>query len=83
MNLLQRIILCMACNTLIWIWVHPPVYKLTQGGRLEHNLYYAWEVPIDWSINLPMIGLRMATVVLVAAGFYLAFSGLRRKEAGS
>ena len=81
-NLLQRIILCAGCNTLIWIWVHPPVYKITGDGRLEHNLYYVWEVPIDWSVNLPMVALRLATVVLVTTGFYLAVVGLRLKKEG-
>jgi hypothetical protein len=80
MNILQRVILCLGCNTIIWIWVHPPVYKLTGDGRLEHNLYYAWQVPIDWSVNLPMVALRIATVVLVTAGFFFACGGLRRKE---
>ncbi len=73
MTIPQRVILCMGCNTIIWIWIHPPVYQLTPQGRLEHNLYYAWEVPMDWSVNLPMVALRLLTVVLVTAGFYLAF----------
>ena len=79
-NLLQRIILCAGCNTLVWIWVHPPVYKLTSEGRLEHNLLYVWQVPIDWSVNLPMVALRMATVVLVTTGLYLASIGFRLKK---
>lgn len=83
MNLVQRIILCLGCNALIWIWVHPPVYRQTSSGRLEHNTFYAWEVPMDWSVNLPMVALRMATVVLVAGGLYLAFSGLRLRRAAS
>lgn len=83
MNLVQRIILCLGWNALVWIWVHPPVYRLTAGDRLERNIFYAWEVPMDWSVNLPMIALRMATVVLVSAGMYGVFSGLRRKEAAS
>ena len=83
MNLVQRVILCLGCNALVWIWVHPPVYRLTSSGRLEHNLFYGWEVPVDWSVNLPMVALRMATVVLVTAGMYGVFSGLRRKEATS
>lgn len=81
MTILQRIILCMGCNTAIWIWIHPPVYRLTDGGRLEHNLYYAWQVPMDWSVNLPMIALRLLTVVLVTTGFYLAFRPGAKKEA--
>jgi hypothetical protein len=81
MTILQRIILCMGCNTAIWIWIHPPVYRLIDGGRLEHNLYYAWQVPMDWSVNLPMVALRLLTVVLVTTGFYLAFRPGAKKEA--
>ena len=80
MNIAQRVILCMGCNTIIWIWVHPPVYKLVSNGRLEHNLYYVWQVPIDWSVNLPMVALRLLTVVLVTTGFFLAFSTGKKKE---
>ena len=80
MNIAQRVILSMGCNTIIWIWVHPPVYKLVSNGRLEHNLYYVWQVPIDWSVNLPMVALRLLTVVLVTTGFFLAFSSGRKKE---
>ncbi len=80
MTIPQRVILCMGCNTIIWIWIHPPVYQVTAQGRLEHNLYYAWEVPMDWSVNLPMVALRLLTVVLVATGFFLAFSSSKKKE---
>jgi hypothetical protein len=80
MTIIQRVILCLGCNTVIWIWIHPPVYRLTIGGRLEHNLYYVWEVPMDWSVNLPMVALRLLTVVLVTTGFYLAFRPSAKKE---
>jgi hypothetical protein len=70
----------MGCNTIIWIWVHPPVYKIADDIRLEHNLYYAWEVPMDWSVNLPMVALRLLTVVLVTTGFFLAFRSSKKKE---
>lgn len=80
MTIPQRIILCLGCNTIIWIWIHPPVYQMTAHGRVEHNLYYAWEVPMEWSVNLPMVALRLLTVVLVTTGFFLAFTSSRRKE---
>lgn len=80
MTILQRVILCLGCNTVIWIWIHPPVYQLTTGGRLEHNLYYVWQVPMDWSVNLPMVALRILSVVLVTTGLYLAFSAGGKKE---
>ena len=80
MTILQRVILCLGCNTVIWIWIHPPVYRLTTDGRHEHNLYYVWQVPMDWSVNLPMVALRLLTVVLVTTGFYLAFSAGGKKE---
>ena len=35
---------------------------------------------MDWSVNLPMIGLRLLTVVLVTTGFFLAFSADKKKE---
>ena len=71
----------MGCNTIVWIWVHPPVYRLIGDGRLEHNLYYAWEVPMEWSVNLPMVALRLLTVVLVTTGLFLAFTSSKKKEA--
>ncbi|MFM7752007.1 MAG: hypothetical protein ACKPB0_16490 [Opitutaceae bacterium] len=46
MTIPQRVILCMGCNAIAWIWIHPPVYQETTRGRLEHNLYYAWQVPM-------------------------------------
>lgn len=81
MTIPQRVILCMGCNTAIWIWVHPPVYRLVGAGRLEHNLYYAWEVPMEWSVSLPMVALRLLTVVLVTTGLFLAFTSSKKKEA--
>ena len=73
----------MGCNTCIWIWVHPPVFQVTSTDRLEHNLYYAWEIPMDWSVNLPMVGLRLLTVAMVTTGFYLAFRSSAKKDAKS
>jgi hypothetical protein len=81
MSIPQRVILCMGCNTIAWIWIHPPVYQETARGRLEHNLYYAWQVPMEWSVNLPMVALRIASVVVVAVGLYLAFTPKAKKEA--
>lgn len=80
MTIPQRVILCIGCNAIIWIWVHPPVYKFLPVGRVEHNLYYAWEIPMEWSVNLPMVGLRLLSVVLVTLGFFLAFASSKRKE---
>ena len=80
MTIPQRVILCLGCNTIIWIWVHPPVYKLVSDGRVEHNLFYVWEVPTDWFVNLPMVALRLLTVVLVTTGWFLAFSRSQKKE---
>jgi hypothetical protein len=57
------------------------VYQETARGRLEHNLYYAWQVPMEWSVNLPMVALRIATVVVVTVGLYLAFTPKAKKEA--
>ena len=81
MSIPQRVILCMGCNMIAWIWIHPPVYQETARGRLEHNLYYAWQVPMEWSVNLPMVALRIATVVVVTVGLYLAFTPKAKKEA--
>lgn len=71
----------MGCNAIAWIWIHPPVYQETSRGRLEHNLYYAWQVPMEWSVNLPMVALRIFTVALVTVGLYLAFTSKPKKEA--
>ena len=59
----------------------PPVYKILNDGRVEHNLFYVWQVPIDWSVNLPMVALRLLTVVLVTTGWFLACSANKPKEA--
>ncbi|MFM1747387.1 MAG: hypothetical protein RLZZ188_1053 [Verrucomicrobiota bacterium] len=81
MTIPQRVILWMGCITTIWIWIHPPVYHMTAAGRMEHNVYYAWEVPMEWSVNLPMVALRLLSVVLVTTGLFLAFTSSRKKEA--
>lgn len=74
MNLLQRIIVCLGCNALLWILIHPPLYQThADGTRLEHSLEFIWDAPLDWSINVPLAALRVAIVVLVTAGFALAF----------
>ena len=54
---------------------------MTAAGRMEHNVYYAWEVPMEWSVNLPMVALRLLTAVLVTTGLFLAFTSSRKKEA--
>ena len=35
---------------------------------------------MDWSVNLPMVALRLLTVVLVTTGFFLAFTSSKKKE---
>jgi hypothetical protein len=74
MNLLQRIIVCLGCNALVWILLHPPLYQAhADGTRLEHSLEFIWNAPLEWSINVPLSALRVAIVVLVTAGFAFAF----------
>lgn len=74
MNLYQRIIIGLGCNALLWILIHPPLYQiLPDGSRHEHTLEYLWNAPVEWSVNVPLSALRVATVVLITIGFAFVF----------
>jgi hypothetical protein len=71
MNLAQRIVLWLGCNGLALVWLLPPTYIThTDGTRLESNWSYLWNVPLEWSVSVPLTALRLATVIVMTAGFY-------------
>lgn len=81
-NLIQRIILWMGCNALILLWLQPPVYQITADGtRLEHNLEFFWNIPPDWSVNVPLLAVRLSIIVLVTLGMTVVFKTGTKKEA--
>ena len=74
MNLAQRVVLWLGCHALIAVWLLPATYLVQPDGtRLESNWHWIWDVPLDWSVSVPLTALRLATVVLITAGFYLVF----------
>lgn len=84
MNLMQRILIWMGCNALILLWIQPPAYQvLPDGTRHDHNLVNFWELPPDWSVNIPLMALRLVIIVLVTLGFFFVFKTNHRKEHSS
>lgn len=74
MNLAQRIVLWLGCHALIAVWLLPATYHIqTDGNRLESNWHWIWDVPLEWSVSVPLTALRLVTVVVLTAGFYLVF----------
>lgn len=81
MNLAQRIILWLGCNSLALVWLLPSTYLIhADGTRLESNWSYLWDVPLEWSVSVPLTALRLATVIVMTAGFYLVFRTNPKKE---
>jgi hypothetical protein len=74
MNLAQRIVLWLGCNALALVWLLPPTYTIhADGTRLESNWSYLWNVPVEWSVSVPLTGLRLASVVIYSAGMFFVF----------
>lgn len=74
MNTIQRVILWLGCNGLILVWLLPPTFHVhSDGTRLESNWHWVWSLPHEWSVNTPLLGWRIVTVVLVTAGFFIVF----------
>lgn len=83
MNLAQRIILWLGCNALIAVWLLPPTYLThADGTRLEANWSYLWDVPLEWSVSVPLTALRLATVIVLTGGFWMVFRTNLKKEGG-
>ena len=81
MTLIQRIVLWLGCHGLILVWLMPPSYHLhADGTRLETSWHWVWSMPHEWSVNAPILALRILTVVLVTFGFYLVFRTNLEKE---
>jgi hypothetical protein len=74
MNLAQRIVIWLGCNAFIAVWLLPPTYVIhADGSRLESNWQYLWEVPLEWSVSVPLTALRLASIIILTAGFFLVF----------
>ncbi len=74
MNLVQRIVIWLGCNALVAVWLLPPTYLVhSDGTRLESNWQYLWDVPLEWSVSVPLTALRLATVIVLTAGFFMVF----------
>ncbi len=83
MNLAQRIVVWLGCNALLAVWLLPPTYLIhADGSRLESNWSYLWDVPLDWSVSVPLTALRLATVIVMTGGFFVVFRTNRKQEGG-
>lgn len=83
MNLYQRIILWLGCNGLILVWLMPASYSIhPDGTRLESNWHWIWDVPLEWSVSVPLTALRLITVVAITVGMFLVFRTNPTKEGG-
>jgi hypothetical protein len=81
MNLIQRIIVWLGCNALALVWLLPPTYIIhVDGTRLESNWSYLWDVPLEWSVSVPLTALRLASVMIFTAGMYLVFRTNPKQE---
>lgn len=73
MNLGQRVILCMGCIGICLVWLMPATYTVhADGTRLESNWHWIWDVPLDWSVSVPLTALRLTSVVLCAVLLFFA-----------
>jgi hypothetical protein len=83
MNLYQRVIVWLGCNALALVWILPPTYSVhADGTRSEHSWSYLWEVPLEWSVSVPLTALRLLTVVVFTVGMCLVFQTGKPKEGG-
>ncbi len=63
----------MGCVGITFVWLLPASYQVqADGTRLESNWHWIWNVPLDWSVSVPLTALRLASVIVCAAGLYLA-----------
>jgi hypothetical protein len=73
MNLAQRVILCMGGVGITLVWLLPASYQShPDGTRLESNWHWLWDVPLDWSVSVPLTGLRLASVLACVTLLYFA-----------
>jgi NADH:ubiquinone oxidoreductase subunit 4 (subunit M) len=81
MNLLQRTVLALGGIALVAVWMLPATYHVNADGtRLESNWHWLWEVPLEWSVSVPLTALRLATVGALTVTFVLVFSREDKKE---
>ena len=73
-SILQRVILWMGANALVWQWINPPAYHVEPNGtRLENHIFYLWEIPSEWSVNVPLMVTHLAIIVLFTLALYIVF----------
>jgi len=83
MNLYQRIILWLGCNALALVWLMPATYmNHADGTRLESNWHWIWDVPLEWSVSVPLTALRLASVIVFTLGMVAVFRTNPVKEGG-
>ena len=83
MNLAQRVIVWLGCHGLALVWLLPASYTVhSDGTRLESNWQWIWDVPLDWSVSVPLTALRLVTVVAFTIGMFFVFRTNPTKEAG-
>ena len=83
MNLYQRIILWLGCHALALVWLLPATYHFhADGTRLESNWQWLWQVPLEWSVSVPLTALRLVSVVVFTLGMFFVFRTNPRPEAG-
>jgi hypothetical protein len=83
LNLAQRIILWLGCNGLALVWLMPATYIIhADGTRLESNWQWLWDVPLDWSVSVPLTTLRLGSVVVFTIGMCFVFRTNPTQEGG-
>jgi hypothetical protein len=83
MNLAQRVILLMGGVGITLVWLLPASYQVhPDGTRLESNWHWLWNVPLDWSVSVPLTSLRLASVVVCTALLYFACRTNPKPEGG-
>ncbi len=83
MNLYQRIIVWLGCHALALVWLLPATYHLhADGTRLESNWQWLWQVPLDWSVSVPLTALRLVSVVVFTLGMFFVFRTNAKQEGG-
>tara|TARA_R110002111_G_scaffold45080_1_gene81835 strand:- start:451 stop:705 length:255 start_codon:yes stop_codon:yes gene_type:complete len=81
MTIIQRIIIWMGCNALILLWLQPPTYLIhADGTRFEHDFVLLWDIHQEWSVNIPLLGMRILIILLVTAGMFFVFRPNTKKE---
>jgi hypothetical protein len=49
---------------------------------LESNWQWLWQVPLDWSVSVPLTALRLVSVVVFTFGMFFVFRTNAKQEGG-